>query len=118
MILQNSIRQVRKTKGLTQQQLARTLMPVGDYTKQEIRAMAEKIGLRVADKPDSQEICFVPDNDYAGFISRETGRAEQPGCFVSADGTVLRCWAGTKESPTIPSASAKAWELPWGFRYL
>jgi len=57
--------------NLTQEQLAKTLMPLGAYTKDEIRNIAEKIGLPVASKPDSQEICFVPDNDYAGFIQRE-----------------------------------------------
>ena len=54
--------------NLTQKQLSHTLMPVGDYTKDEIRAIAEDIGLMVAHKKDSQEICFIPDNDYAGFI--------------------------------------------------
>ena len=49
--------------NLTQEQLAHTLMPVGEYTKDEIRAMAGEAGLPVAHKPDSQEICFVPDND-------------------------------------------------------
>ena len=58
--------------NLTQEQLSRTLMPVGAYTKEEIREMAEKLGFRVAHKPDSQEICFVPDQDYAGFIERTT----------------------------------------------
>ena len=51
--------------NLTQEQLRRTIMPVGAYTKEEIRAMAEKLGLLVADKPDSQDICFIPDGDYA-----------------------------------------------------
>ena len=54
--------------SLTQDQLSRTLMPVGRYSKEEIRRIAEDIGLQVAGKPDSQEICFIPDNDYAGFI--------------------------------------------------
>lgn len=54
--------------NLTQHQLKHTLMPVGEYTKDEIRAIAEKIGLPVANKPDSQEICFVANNDYAQFI--------------------------------------------------
>lgn len=54
-------------------------MPVGDYNKDEIRAIAEKIGIQVAHKPDSMEICFVPDNDYAGFITRETGYVSRPG---------------------------------------
>ena len=76
--------------NLTQDQLAHTLMPVGDYTKDEIRAMAEEIGLEVAHKKDSQEICFIPDNDYAGFIDRERGeQVPPPGNFVSVDGTVL-----------------------------
>ena len=76
--------------NLTQEQLSHTLMPVGDYTKDEIRQMAEEAGLPVARKPDSQEICFVPDNDYAGFIDREAGeRVPGPGNFVTADGTVL-----------------------------
>lgn len=76
--------------NLTQEQLAHTLMPVGDYTKEEIRAMAEKIGLRTANKPDSQEICFIPDHDYAGFIAREAGdRVPPAGNFVSSDGRIL-----------------------------
>ena len=54
--------------NLTQHQLAHTLMPVGDFAKDEIRAMAQDLMLPVANKPDSQEICFVSDNDYAGFI--------------------------------------------------
>ena len=76
--------------NLTQYQLAHTLMPVGDYTKEEIRAMAEKIGLRTANKPDSQEICFVPDGDYAGFIEREQkGKTPPPGNFVTRAGEIL-----------------------------
>ena len=51
--------------NLTQEQLKRTLMPVGEYTKEEVRVIAEKIGLLVADKPDSQDICFVQDGNYA-----------------------------------------------------
>ena len=75
--------------NLTQGQLKHTLMPVGDYTKDQIRAMAEETGLRVAHKPDSQEICFVPDNDYAGFIERSTGCPCQPGNFVDREGHIL-----------------------------
>lgn len=76
--------------NLTQFQLAHTLMPVGEYTKEEIRSIAEKIGLRTAGKPDSQEICFIPDNDYAGFIDKEApGKVPLEGNFVTADGTVL-----------------------------
>lgn len=55
--------------NLTQYQLAHTLMPVGEYSKDQIRAIAAELALPVANKPDSQEICFVTDNDYAGFIA-------------------------------------------------
>lgn len=76
--------------SLTQEQLAHTLMPVGDYTKEEIRQIAEEAGLPVAHKPDSQEICFIPDNDYAAFIDREAKeRVPKPGNFVTTDGQVL-----------------------------
>ncbi len=75
--------------NLTQEQLSRTLMPVGEYEKPEIRAIAEQLNLPVAHKPDSQEICFVPDQDYAGFIERNSGRIIRPGNFVTVDGTIL-----------------------------
>lgn len=75
--------------NLTQEQLSHTLMPVGEFTKAEIRQMAEKIGLKVADKADSQEICFIPDKDYAGFIEEQAVRVPAPGNFVDADGNVL-----------------------------
>lgn len=76
--------------NLTQNQLAHTLMPVGEYTKEEIRAIAERIHLPVADKPDSQEICFIPDNDHGGFIERMAGdQALSCGNFVTADGQIL-----------------------------
>ncbi len=76
--------------NLTQEQLSKTLMPVGAYTKDEIRAIAEEIGLCVANKKDSQDICFIPDNDYAGFIDRECKElVPPPGNFVNRDGVVL-----------------------------
>lgn len=76
--------------NLTQEQLKHTLMPVGDYPKEEIRSMASKFMLPVANKPDSQEICFIPDDDYAGFIEREVKeRAPKPGNFVDIHGNVL-----------------------------
>lgn len=75
--------------NLTQEQLKRTLMPIGDYTKEEVRKIAEDIGLMVAGKPDSMEICFVPDNDYASFIEKETGVTSVPGDFVDVDGNVI-----------------------------
>ena len=54
--------------GLTQQQLARTLFPLGEMNKPDVRALAESMGLAVAAKGDSQEICFVPNGDYAAFL--------------------------------------------------
>lgn len=76
--------------NLTQFQLSHTLMPVGDYTKEEIRNLARKNHFPIADKPDSQDICFVPDGDYAGFIEKEVPeKIPGQGNFVSEDGKVL-----------------------------
>ncbi|MCL2865855.1 MAG: tRNA 2-thiouridine(34) synthase MnmA [Lachnospiraceae bacterium] len=75
--------------NLTQEQLAKTLMPCGAYTKDEIREIAKKINLPIADKPDSQDICFVPDGDYAAFIEKETTEVIRPGNFVLSDGEII-----------------------------
>lgn len=76
--------------NLTQEQLAHTLMPVGAYHKGEIRKIAEELGLPVAQKKDSQDICFIPDNDYASFIDAAApDRVPGPGDFVLRDGTVV-----------------------------
>lgn len=75
--------------GLTQSQLQRCLFPVGAYTKTEIRQKAGAIGLNVAAKPDSQEICFVPDQDYARFIELYRPGMVQPGAIVDESGRVL-----------------------------
>ncbi len=75
--------------SLTQEQLARTLMPVGEYEKEEIREIAKRINLKVANKPDSQEICFVPDKDYAGFIEETTGIKPEAGNFINVSGEIL-----------------------------
>ena len=64
-------------------------MPVGNFHKDEIRAMADLVGLQIAKKPDSQDICFVPDGDYASFIEEATGKKSVPGNFVTSDGKVL-----------------------------
>lgn len=75
---------------LTQEQLAGTLFPLAGFTKQMIREMAKERGFfEVADKPDSQEICFVPDNDYASFVRRRVGRRYQKGNFVDLQGNIL-----------------------------
>ncbi|GFI47427.1 tRNA-specific 2-thiouridylase MnmA [Lachnospiraceae bacterium] len=76
--------------SLSQRQLSRTLMPVGDYNKEEIRKLAEKNHLPVAHKPDSQDICFIPQGDYGAFIRQQVpGRVPGAGNFVSREGKVL-----------------------------
>ncbi len=80
--------------GLTQEQLSRTLFPLGDMVKPAVRAMAAEHGLRVAGKPDSQEICFIPGGDYKAFLSaylQEQGRTlpETAGEMVTASGEVV-----------------------------
>ncbi|WP_295585979.1 tRNA 2-thiouridine(34) synthase MnmA [uncultured Oscillibacter sp.] len=73
---------------LTQSQLSRLVLPVGEYEKSEIRALAAEHGLENARKPDSQDICFVPDGDYAAFLERQ-GVTLRPGNFVDESGRVL-----------------------------
>ncbi|MGB8031651.1 MAG: tRNA 2-thiouridine(34) synthase MnmA [Terracidiphilus sp.] len=85
--------------GLTQEQLARTLFPLGHMTKPEVRETARKHGLMLAEKPDSQEICFVPGGDYKQFITaylEEQGEAtpEMAGELVAANGEVMGRHAG------------------------
>ena len=75
---------------LTQEQLSRTLMPLGPLTKEEVRRVAKAAGIPVADKADSQEICFVSDDDYAGYIEANyDGPLPGEGDFVDEDGNVL-----------------------------
>lgn len=78
--------------GLTQAQLASALFPVGELTKLEVRAHAQRIGLPVAEKPDSQEICFIPDHDYARFV--ETRIVPQEGTFVDEHGMTIGSHGG------------------------
>lgn len=75
--------------SLTQEQLSHTLMPCGDYSKPEIRDIAERIGLEVFRKKDSQEICFIPDNDHGAYIKKYSGREIKPGNFVDKQGRVI-----------------------------
>ncbi|MCI9053151.1 MAG: tRNA 2-thiouridine(34) synthase MnmA [Lachnospiraceae bacterium] len=75
--------------NLTQYQLEHTLMPIGEYTKEQIREIADKIHLEVAKKPDSQEICFIPDHDYAKFIEENTNKEIASGNFVTTEGKIL-----------------------------
>jgi len=75
--------------ALTQAQLARTHTPLWAMTKEEVRGIAAAHHLPVAAKPDSQEICFVPDDDHAAFIGRHTGLADVPGDFLDASGQII-----------------------------
>ena len=81
--------------GLTPAQLARTRFPLGTLTKPEVRATARRLGLAIAEKPESQEICFVPNRDYAGFVER-VARPEdlRPGPIVDEDGQRLGMHGG------------------------
>ncbi len=72
--------------NFTQEQLAHTLMPLGGYNKDKVRALAEKYDLKVANKPDSQEICFVEDDDYARFITDYSGYQPQEGDILNING--------------------------------
>ncbi|SPF52080.1 tRNA-specific 2-thiouridylase MnmA [Candidatus Desulfosporosinus infrequens] len=74
---------------LTQEQLAQTLFPLSDYPKEQIRIMAKERGLGVGDKPDSQEICFIPNNDYASFVRKRSEEDIKPGRFVDLAGNSL-----------------------------
>jgi tRNA-uridine 2-sulfurtransferase len=75
--------------GLTPAQLATAVFPVGEMTKDEVRRLAAAHGLPTADKPESQEICFVPDDDYAGFVERQSPAADRGGPIVDAEGREL-----------------------------
>ncbi|HUK25301.1 MAG TPA: tRNA 2-thiouridine(34) synthase MnmA [Terriglobales bacterium] len=85
--------------GLTQEQLCRTLFPLGDLTKPEVRELARRYGLALAEKPDSQEICFVPGGDYKNFLDAylaEQGAAlpDTAGELITTDGRVIGEHAG------------------------
>ena len=74
---------------LSQSQLAAARFPVGGLNKEEVRAKARALGLVTADKPESQEICFIPDDDYRGFLRRRIPQAFRPGPIVDGQGNVL-----------------------------
>lgn len=74
---------------LSQEQLSRSLFPLGDYTKDEVRQIAADYNLDVKDKSDSQEICFIPDNRYPEFIEKWTGSMPEPGKITDSSGKVL-----------------------------
>jgi tRNA-specific 2-thiouridylase len=74
---------------LTQEQLARTRFPLGEMTKAQVRECAAELGFINAEKPDSQDICFVPDRDYGGFMEHWTGKSYPPGPIIDKTGKVL-----------------------------
>ncbi len=98
--------------GLSQEALSRTIFPLGGMTKPEVRELARKFGLPVADKPESQEICFVPENDYRSFLERR-GLVFTPGYFRDSEGRILGKHAG-KERFTIGQRKGLgiAWKEP------
>lgn len=75
--------------NMTQDQLSRTLFPLGELTKPEVRKIAESMSFATAHKKESQDICFVPDGNYGAFIEGYTGRTYPPGDFVDEDGNVM-----------------------------
>ena len=80
--------------SLTQAQLARAVFPIGELPKEAVRQYARQRRLPVADKPDSQEICFIPDNDYRSFVTRSIPAAAREGALVDEAGRVLGSHAG------------------------
>ena len=74
---------------LSQDQLSRISFPLGDYTKAQVREIAADMGFENAHKGDSQDICFIPDGDYAGFIERYQGKQYPEGHFINANGDIL-----------------------------
>lgn len=104
--------------SLTQEQLARTLMPVGEYTKEQIRDIAGREGFAVAHKPDSQEICFIPDHDHAAFIKREAGeRVPGSGEFCDGAGRGSRAPSGDHALYGRAAQGTQSGHGPSGVRY-
>jgi tRNA-uridine 2-sulfurtransferase len=75
--------------GMSAEAIQHTLLPIGEYEKHEVRAIAEELNLPVFNKPDSQEICFVPNQDYAGLVRRRSPESFREGELVTADGRVV-----------------------------
>ena len=79
---------------LTQEQLAAARFPIGELTKDEVRAHARRLGLATADKPESQDICFIPDDDYRGFLRQRDPAMFQPGPIVDRSGEIVGAHTG------------------------
>lgn len=74
---------------LTQEQLSHIILPLGSFQKYQVREMAQEMGLEIASKPDSQDICFVPDSNHAAFLEQYTGTSMLPGDYVNMCGEVI-----------------------------
>jgi tRNA-specific 2-thiouridylase len=74
---------------MTQEQLRQTLMPLGNLTKDQVREIAKEKDLPVANKPESQEICFIPDNNYREFLRKHIPEGAKPGFFINKEGKVI-----------------------------
>ena len=97
---------------LSQEQMAHTLFPLGAMTKDQVRQIARQQGFVSAQKPDSQDICFVPDGDYGAFLERYTGKQYAPGDFIDREGRVLgrhkgavRYTLGQRKGLGVPAAT-------------
>jgi len=75
--------------SLTQRQLSQALMPLGKYTKKEVRKIANQLGLKIHAKPESQELCFIADNDYNRFLTERVPESIKPGLILDAQGNIL-----------------------------
>jgi tRNA-specific 2-thiouridylase len=82
--------------GLTQEQLARSVFPVGEQSKSETRSHAERLGLAIAGKPDSQDLCFAPAGDAGAFVEARAPHLVRDGDVVDADGKVMGSHSGTQ----------------------
>src|SRR5207244_4259677 len=99
--------------ALTQAQLARAVFPVGDRPKDAVRQYARQRKLPVADKADSQEICFVPDHDYRGFVEKQLPPGDRSGVFVAEDGRLIGTHDGVHRF-TVGQRKGLGLSLPGG----
>jgi tRNA-specific 2-thiouridylase len=104
--------------AMTQEQLAHTLLPLGELTKERTRQIAREQGFLTAEKHESQDICFVPDGDYGAFIRRYTGRAYEPGAIVNTRGEQLGTHSGiidftVGQRKGLGIAAAQPLSRPW-----
>ena len=97
---------------LTQAQLAAARFPVGELTKDAVRDKARALGLVTAEKPESQEICFIPDDDYRGFLRRRVPEAFVPGPIVDGQGTPAGPARGARRTTRSVSGAGSGWPRP------